>query len=378
MNIGLDGRVLLDKKYSGVSEFTHELYKNIFRIDKINSYKLFLNSFSGGRSINIQGDYETCSYKIPNKFFNYFLLRLLNYPKLDKLTESDIYYLPNLNFYSLSSKCRKVITIHDLSFIKYPEFYSPRGRFWHKIIQVKKTLNTFDKIVAVSENTKEDIVNVFNIDSEKVNVVHLGVSGKYKKLDDTELCEYSRKKNLPNKFILYLGNIEPRKNVDGIIQGFECLKKDSRYRDYKLIIAGQRAWRFEKTIDTWKKSKFKNDIIFLGYVSDHDKVRLYNLASLFVYPSFYEGFGLPPLEAMKCGTPVISSISSSIPEVLESSALLVDPYNYREIGEGMESILANIKLKNSYTEAGVVQAAKYDWERTAIRYIRLFEELKNS
>lgn len=364
MKIGIDVRTLMNARPSGVSEYTLNLVREMLRLDTENEYRLFYNCFGDCRHLPEfrQANVKIIKYDYPNKVFNYLLAKIFNWPKIDRELGIDVWFMPHLNFIGLSGRTRSIITVHDLSFLKYPEFFSARKNFWHKMVNVKKLLHKFDVIAAVSENTRRDIVELCDVSPDKIKVIYSGVGNEYTNLSKSQI---QNKYNLPDKFILYLGTIEPRKNVDGIIRAFGAL------RDYKLVIAGEKGWKSKNIYQEWKNSEFKDDIMFLGYVDREDKPYLYNLASVFVYPSFYEGFGLPPLEAMACGCPVVAGYSSSLPEVAGDAALMVDPYNINDIARALEAILTDEELKNSLIERGLKQAKKFSWDKAAREYLTI-------
>ena len=376
MKIGIDIRTLLDARPSGVSEYVLNLLKEMFKLDTANEYRLFYNCF--GDCPNLpefkQANVKLIKYNYPNKVLNYLLFKIFNYPKLDKDLAVDVFFMPHLNFIGLSVGAKNLLTVHDLSFLKYPEFFSARKNFWHRLVKAKKLLKRFSLVIAVSENTKRDIMELGGINPDKVKVIYSGVGEEYKKLPlinyQFSVKRVRDKYNLPERFILYLGTIEPRKNVDGIIRAYNQLRVMScELRDYKLIIAGARGWKSENIYREWDKSAFKNDIKFLGYVEPDDKIYLYNLASVFIYPSFYEGFGFPPLEAMACGVPVVASFASSLPEVVGDAALMVDPYNINDLAGALEKVLVDENLKNKLIARGLEQAKKFSWRETARAYL---------
>ncbi|MFH1583169.1 MAG: glycosyltransferase family 1 protein [Candidatus Falkowbacteria bacterium] len=379
MKIGIDTRALLDARYSGVSEYTLNLVKEILKLDNKNDYQFFYNCF--GDCLNIpeftEKNVKLVKYNYPNKILNYFLFKFLNYPKIDKKLGADLFFMPHINFIGLSSASKSLITIHDLSFLKYPEFFSWRKNFWHKMINVKKLIKRFDCIVAVSENTKRDIVELCGVDENKIKVIYAGVGEEFRKIaDERKLLEVRNKYQLPDEFILYLGTVEPRKNVDGIIRAYNELRATSyELRDYKLVIAGGRGWKSNNIYKEWERSKFKDDIKFLGYVDSKDKSYLYNLAAVFVYPSFYEGFGFPPLEAMASSVPVVASYAASLPEVTGDAALMVDPYNISDITRAMQEILTDESLKNKLIARGLECAKKFNWGNTARKYLEILNNL---
>jgi len=402
MKIGIDIRTLMDAQYSGVSEYTLNLIKEILKLDKKNKYKLFYNS---GRDVSGCIPQFTCdnaeiiSTKYPNKIFNFIMQKTLHKPKIDQLIGVNpapfgqlpknvtgtlpkrcgvnLFFMPNIGFISLSSKCRKIITIHDLSFLRYSEFFSLKRRLWHRIINARKLLRNFDIIVAVSENTKQDVVELCNINPNKIKVIYSGIGHHYHQIKTQNFTSVQKKYNLPDKFILYLGTLEPRKNVEGIIQAYDKLRmKNKELAEVKLVIAGGMGWKSKNIFKVWQDSKYKDDIKFLGYVDLADKVYLYNLAILFIFPSFYEGFGFPPLEAMACGAPVITSFASSLPEVAGEAAIMVDPYNITDIVGAMEQVLTNQELQNSLIKKGLEQARRFSWEKAAGEYLEVFRNFR--
>jgi len=407
----------MDRQYSGVSEYTLNLVREILKQDKSNKYKLFYNS---GRDVSgripkfSQNNVEIVNTRYPNKIFNWPMQKILGWPKIDKLIAKnngiasslfrrggivprndrgggvDVFYCPNIAPIALSKNCRKIITVHDLSFIRYPEFFNFKRRWWHRAINVKKLLNQFDAIVAVSENTKNDIVELCGIDEKKVRVIYSGVGEEFRDLrfknEDfppeadqpwaERIEKVINKYDLPKKFILFLGTLEPRKNVVGLIRAYNIFRDENKdSSDVKLVIAGGKGWKSKDIFIEWRKSKYKDDIKFLGYVEPGEKVCLYNLAEAFIFVSFYEGFGFPPLEAMANGAPVITSFSSSLGEVAGEAALLVDPYNIEAIGQAIKLVVTDKELRDRLREKGIKQAQKFNWQKTARGYLDIFREL---
>ncbi len=380
MRIGIDARVLMDKYYSGVSEYTFCLVRELLAQDKTNEYVLFYNSAKNIKSRVQRFDQVNVSYKayrFPNKLFNYGWQKILSWPKLDKVMGVDIFFAPHINFISLARPQKSILTIHDLSYWRYPEYFSARKNFWHRAVGVKKLINSFSWIVAVSQNTKQDIKELSGR-KRNIKIIYSGLSPEFKKLpaDDSRLSAVQQRYKLPKKFILFLANLEPRKNVCGLIKAYEILRQQfSQLAEYKLVIAGAWGWRAEPIKKVSQEAKYKDDILFLGYVSPKDKTALYNLASLFVYPSFYEGFGFPPLEAAACGVPVVTSSVSSLPEVVGSSALLINPFKPQEIAQAMAQILLNPSLADKLRLAGLKQAQKFSWPEAARQYLKLFAQM---
>ncbi|MFH0819778.1 MAG: glycosyltransferase family 1 protein [bacterium] len=380
MNIGIDARTLLENYYSGVNFYTFNLLKNLFELDRENQYRLFSNSFKNKDGLKIFKNYPKVKnrhFNRPNKFLN-FSFTFLNFPKINRLLGGiDLFFLPNINFLAIDRKVPLITTIYDLSFERYPEFYSRKSNLWHKIINPPKLLKQSQKIITISECSKKDLIELYKIPAEKIEIIYPAVTEEFQPLskNDEKLFRVKQKYNLPENFILYLGNLEPRKNIEGLIQSFEEFCKnyqDKLGSDLFLIIAGQAAWKYQTIFKLAEKSVKREKIKFLGYVEESDKPALYNLAKIFVYLSFYEGFGLPPLEAMACGTPVVTSANSSLPEVVGDGGLLVNPYKLNELSDAFYQLLADESLAKILRERGLAQAKKFSWPKSAGKLLAIF------
>jgi glycosyltransferase involved in cell wall biosynthesis len=382
MIIGIDIRMLARGTRTGVEEYTLNLLSYLIPLNKNVRYRLFYNGF---RKINLdclnypwlkEENVKLVSYKIPNQLLN-LSSRLLNYPKLDKLLGGvDVFFSPHIFLSAISRKCPNVITFHDLSFEQYSEFYSAGKNYWHFSMSPKNQAKRANKIIAVSQSTKDDLIKLYNIEPNKIKVVYSGINPVFSiQYSVFSIPEIRKKYDLPEKYILYLGTLEPRKNIIGLIKAFEKLKTSFKFQSpiiaedkvssFKLVIAGSKGWLYENIFKTADKSSVKNDIIFTGFIDDKDKPILYGLADLFVYPSFYEGFGFPPLEAMACQTPVITSNFSSIPEAVGDAAIMVNPYNLDELATAMKLVLLDKNLQNLMIEKGLKQVKKFSWQKCA-------------
>lgn len=366
-----------------MEEYAVNLLESLFAIDKKNGYVLFLNSFSRPK-INLDRfkKYENVQIKIfrfPNKLLN-FLFWYLHWPKIDRMMGgADVIFLPNIIFAGFSGKVKVVVAAHDLSFERYPETFSWKRRLWHLFINPRRLYQRADKIIAVSRSTKDDLMELYQINSSKIEVVSSAVSQKFRVIDrnDPRLISVKDKYQLPYLFILYLGTLEPRKNIIGLVRAYNQLRKINHpvLNRYKLVIAGSKGWKCRKIFSEIEDSPYRDDIIIVGFIQDEDKPLLYNLASLFVYPSFFEGFGFPPLEAMKCGIPVLASNNSSLPEITGDGAILTDPDKPDEIYQAMKEILLSRELQIKLAEKGLENAKKFDWRKTAREYFKIFEEI---
>jgi len=369
--IGIDGRCLLDKNYTGVSEYTVALIRKLLQEHPENEYYIFINGFRGRdieQKISWLRKYPNLHIKhfhFPNKILN-FSLWLLKYPKLDKLLGNvDIFIAPNISFLAVSKQTKFILTIHDLSFERFPETFSPKRRFWHFIINARRLCYQANQIWTVSYSTKWDLESLYKIPGDKIIV--RPILRSLQKFKDTKLVtsqaqnDISEKYNLPSKFILYLGTIEPRKNIITLVQAFEYLRQhDKINKDYKLVIAGQLGWRYQHILNYIKKSKFIDDILLTDFVTPAEKVFFYKKARVFVYPSLFEGFGIPVAEAMASGTPVITSNNSSLPEVVGDAGILIDPDRVEDLIDALELMLNNQSLQTEYIKQGYNRIKKIE------------------
>ena len=374
MRIGIDIRCLMENQYSGISEYTYNLIDSLLRIDRQNQYFLFYNSSKKVKiplfnfpNVSIKG------FQYPNKFFN-LSLRFLKIREIDKMIGGvDLFLIPNFLFLNLSNECKKVLVVHDLSFELYPEFFTGKKRLWHQLINPKKLCQKADALIAISQNTKNDLSNIYQIPQDKIKVINPGISQIFfQPILQDQKNEIKSKYNLPDNFIFYLGNLEPRKNIESLISAFGQIKDQS----YFLIIGGGEAWKYKKMYRTWQNSPIRKKIKFLGYVDNSDRPTLYSLAKVFVYPSVYEGFGLPPLEAMACGTPVITSFSSSLPEAVGNAGLMVDPNNYEDLAQAINQIISDPNLCQDLINKGKNRVNDFKWQNVGQKFLEIFNTLK--
>jgi len=231
---------------------------------------------------------------------------------------------------------------------------------WHFFINPRKNVKEAYKIWSVSESTAQDLVSLYQINPEKITVNYPFLNDQFfKPVEQDDKYLIIKKYNLPEKFILFLGTIEPRKNIKSLIVGFENFKKRNEWaKDYQLVIAGEKGWSNQPIIERIENSSCFEDIVFANFIEEKNKPILYSLAQIFVYPSFYEGFGFPPLEAMALGIPTIASNCSSMPEILEDGAVLINPYKPFEICLALELLLKDQKIYQKYSNKGRLQAPK--------------------
>ncbi|MGA2572547.1 MAG: glycosyltransferase family 1 protein [Terracidiphilus sp.] len=243
---------------------------------------------------------------------------------------------------------------------------------------VPRSIKRAARILAVSEHTKADIIKYYDIPADKISVIYNAVDhSEYYPRPAKEVSAVRSKYKLPAKYILFTGTIEPRKNVEGILGAYAALDEQVK-KDHGLVLAGGKGWNDEpirQAIDKLKSAGEK--IICTGYVPDEDLPALFSGASLFVYPSFYEGFGIPPLEAMACGVPVITADNSSLPEVVGDAVIMIKAENIAAITQSISKVLNDSQLANSLRQKGLEQAKKFSWEKSAQTLITLLNSLKS-
>lgn len=373
MRIGIDVRCLQDGTHSGVEEYVRALLEELFASDTENEYLLFANAWNVERiDFSWTERYRNVSVRLsrwPNKLLN-LCFWYLGWPKADRMLGGvDVFFMPNLNFIALSRDVRFVLTAHDLSFELFPETFSWKRRLWHAFVNFRRLARRADLVIAVSQSTADDLRAVYGTPEKKIRVIPSGIRDIFRPVDrnDATLLSIKEKYGLPFKFILSLGTIEPRKNLISLLRAFETMQGSGHpeLMKYALVIAGTEGWASRGFFDQVRRSPVRDRIILTGFVEDQDKPGLYSLASAFVYPSLYEGFGFPPLEALACGTPVIASHSSSLPEVVGAEAILIDPYRPEEILQALRQLLLSRELQEMLRDAGPVQASHFSWPRAA-------------
>ncbi len=368
MRITVDLRSLHTRNATGVEYFTTHVLEPLLMTDTNHQYTLYYNGFQPKKFE--QFHFINVIYKqtrIPNRLLN-FAFKFLRFPTIETLTNEDgAVLMPNPNMIAIRSVTKLTLVIHDLSPILMPEMYSWKAQMWHRFINLPKLIHRADKLIAVSDFTKQTLIKELKVPSEKISVAKLGVDHErfHQNLEVPYLRSIRNRYDLPGKFILFLGTLEPRKNISRLIQAFEQLSGDSH-----LVIAGKLGWRYDEIFELIKRSPKQKLIHYLGYVSEEDKPGLLKLASVFAWPSLYEGFGLPPLEAAAVGTPVVTSSVTSLPEVMAESAMLVNPYNIEEITHALEVLLGEETVREQFIRRGLDRVKMFNWQRTADQVIK--------
>jgi len=311
--------------------------------------------------------YDPVSY-CSKPFFN-----LIYYPKIiqNKRRPNAITHITHQGYAYLASLLNlqpAIVTCHDIiPLIFYNNI--KKLKFRYSISGIKNA----DKIIADSYNTKQDIISYFKIPDEKIKVIYLAADKIFQPLDKVIISKIKQKYNFDFPLILYVGTLEPRKNIPTLIKAFCKLKKEGL--PHILLVTGKKDGKYKKIFEMVKRLNLQKDTIFTGYVPEEDLPAIYNAADLFVYPSLYEGFGLPPLEAMACGTPVITSNTSSFPEVVGDAGIMVKPHDVDELAKVMYEVLTNDGLREDMIKKGLKQAKKFSWKKCAKETLEVYQEV---
>lgn len=379
MHIAIDGRTIVRNR-TGVGVYAERLVRSLLQTDQRNKYTLFLVEDDASlKAPNLEKVLIVGYDKMgPNRFWENFLLpRYLKKHCVD-VYFSPAYVLPILsNSGSSSRRSRRthfVVTIHDLVGFVHPETFTLKMRLWQRIF-VSNAVRVADCLLVDSEATKLDLQKFFKVPDERVRIVHLSVDERFHIIRDQAILEQTRARyDLPSKFILYVGTLEPRKNVGRLATAYSLLPPILR-EEYALVLAGGLGWYSGSIKSEIEELRLGDRIRLLGYVEQSALPALYNLATLFAYLSFYEGFGAPPLEAMACGTPVMCSDASALPEVVGDAGVLVDPHDVQSIAALLEGLLTDDAWRVNLAAAGLARADAFKAHQKAEEVLRVFEEV---
>lgn len=284
----------------------------------------------------------------------------------------DLYHQPNYIPHVFGGKT--VVTVHDMSHRVFPQYHP-----WRRVALLRAfegRLRQADRIITVSEYSRQEIMGMLKIPEEKIKFTYLGAGPQFQPLTLSEANELllRYRYRLPARFLLYVGTIEPRKNLQRLLEAYYLYQREEPDSGLKLVLAGGKGWLYKNIFTRVKELGLAQEVIFAGYVNNEDLPYLYNMAEAFIYPSLYEGFGLPPLEAMSCGTPVISSNVASIPEVVGQAGLLVDPYQAGELAQAIYKLAGSVSLREEMSRLGLEQARKFSWRQCAAETLQVYRE----
>lgn len=380
IKIGLEGSLFF-KQGSGVGRYANELIKAASKIDSDESFEIVRHYLPGKKFVPPIKPTKNLGYRLvrwfpPAVYFQVFK-RLGWFAPYDLLAlkKYDFFIFFNFVAFPLRRKTKGIVVIHDLAYIYYPEYVLEKNRRYLERF-VPLSINRSSHVITVSEYSKKDIMEHYHVPDDKISVIYNAIDHEhFYPRPQKEIAGVRKKYNLPEKYILFTGNIEPRKNLTGVLDAYSRLD-DAIKEKCGLVLVGGKGWNDDEILEKIKALKEGGaQVITPGFVPDEDLPLIYSGASLFVFPSFYEGFGIPPLEALACGVPVITSNASSLPEVVDEAAIAIDPNNTGELAAQMAKVLTDASLAKKLSAAGLKQAQKFSWDKSARELIALLERL---
>lgn len=369
MRIAVDIRHLTHPGLSGVGLYTLNVLRVLSRIAVNDEFLLFASGTNTtlAQLPSLPNDrFRLVKKAIPNRL----LFAGLAAPTgltLEKLLpeQPDCWWFPDANI--IRTHRPYALTVHDLSTDIFPQFFTFKDQLRNRLADIKRLTTNASRLLAVSENTKRDLVARWHVNADRIDITALGVGAQYTPHRAPSDQNYQRGYGLTKPYLLCLATNEPRKNLESVIEAYDAYRMSGAHAP-RLVIAGGKGWKMKHLLDTYRASTHRNDIIFTGYVHEKHKPALYRGALAFLFPSFYEGFGLPVLEAMACGTPVMTSFTSALPEVGGDAVLYIDPFNVGDIEAALHQLLDAPDapaLRAMLSNRGADRARKFTWEETA-------------
>jgi glycosyltransferase involved in cell wall biosynthesis len=370
MRIGIDAR-LYSTRYTGIGRYVKELVDNILETDQENEYILFFN------------DPEYSSYLPPNSRVSKRRVKAPHYSLSEQTSfvgdlnreELDLVHFTHFNM-PLLYKRPSVVTIHDLSISKFPELMARQGVLQRMgyTMTIKNAVKTARAVICISENTKEDAIHMLGADVKRIHVIYEGVAEEFAPVtDEGKLTDLKRRLKIEKPFILYTGNFRAHKNLVTLVKAFNLLR--NRYQnESQLVLAGDPSQATPELADTIHSLGLDAYVLQPGYVAEEDLPALYSAARVFAFPSLYEGFGLPPLEAMACGTPVVAANASCLPEVLGDAALYFAPQDPDELAAQLAKVVTEDSVHDDFRARGFNRVKRYSWKKMAQEILAVYKE----
>jgi len=373
MVIGIDGR-LLERETTGIGRIVCNILNFILKFDKENEYFLFsYNRLANYQKSNFRNILIPKNDLVPLKIYSAIWLNLI-LPRYLKKYNVELFFSPSGLIPKMKIGCKTLILVCDTFHKIDRNFHSLMYRKYLNFLLTDSIVKS-NLVLTISQNSKKDIMNFYRVPEEKIKVIYLAAEEKFQPrcLDLAQKENLRKKYNLPEKFILYVGIIDYRKNIDAIIEVADLLVNKEK-RNMNFVLIGRAGLRYKEIIN--KSRKIKNGhILFLNYVEGEDLPFLYNLADIFLFPSLYEGFGLPPLEAMQSGIPVIASNSASLPEVLGEGGIMHPPNDCNSFARDIIRLLEDRKFYNQMKEKGIMQSKKFRWAKTGQEFLNLIKNV---
>lgn len=369
MRIGFDGTPLLGQR-SGVGHYTGRLLTQLVAQYPEWEYLLFSNHPLASPEAKLPQ-----ARPISRRFVSRFVWMQLMLPHIIRQTKPHLCHFPN-NTAPFAANCPYILTVHDASLFLHSS-YHPTSRLLALRLLLPHVARRATAVITVSHHARQDLMRILKLPSEKIHVIHEAAPDHFQPVNDpTEREQLRNRYHLPEKFILFVGTIEPRKNLPRLIRAVASLRQ--RNSDARLVIVGPNGWLVNGSLEREIESLGLQDAVQnLGYVPQEDLPGIFSLATVFAFPSLYEGFGLPPLEAMACGTPVLTSRHSAMAEICGDAAYLIDPQDEAAIADGLATLLADADLRAHLRQCGLARAKQYSWERTARETAVVYQKALN-
>lgn len=373
--IGIDYTPAYEQS-AGIGRYVRDLVSALIHTDTQDQYRLFVAGLRDDRPLAAQGHHHNYHWR-PTRLTPAMLARIWHRLRLPLPVnwftgQIDLFHATDFVLPPLVSNTRSILTVHDLSFVRVPETTVPSLKRYLDVV-VPRSVRRADHILADSQATKDDLIALYDTPPDKITVLLSGVDRRFKPSQRPR--EHLRNKyHLPDgDYIFSIGTIQPRKNYERLVAAVAQLRE--RRHDVRLVIAGGKGWLDTPIYDAIQYTDMTDYVHFLGFVDDADLPDLYTHAAVFAFPSLYEGFGFPVLESMACGTPVLTSNVSSLPEVAGDSALTVDPYDVSAIADGLERLLTDSALRQSCVAGGFQHVQRFDWEQSARLLLRVYQDV---
>jgi glycosyltransferase involved in cell wall biosynthesis len=367
LRIAIDARKLHDY---GIGTYVRNVIRQLACQDRTSEYVLLCHP-DDCRAVNALGENFRA---IPDRARPYSFREQISVPMDLRREGVQLFHAPHYVLPPLVP-CRSVVTIHDCIHLMFPQYLPNRLAWGYARAVMWAATHRSDRVLTVSESSKRDILRFFHIPPEKVDVIYNGIDERFWTAPPEELIVRVRERyQLTDPFLLYAGNIKPHKNVERLIEAFHRLR-DGGFPDLKLLIIGDQVSKYAALRRAVHRHHLHQHVRFLGFVPTEMLAVLYRLADVFVFPSLYEGFGLPPLEAMASGTPVVTSNVSSLPEVAGDAALLVDPRDPDAIAGAVRMVLTDRTLREDLRRRGLARARNFSWERSVARIRQIYAEV---
>ncbi len=367
MRVAIDARKLHD---FGIGTYIRNLLRHLARLDHESEFVLLVGEGDLDISAQLGPNFRTVLEPSPN----YSIQEQLHIPWTLRRERPDVFHAPHYVL-PFGVRCRSVVTIHDCIHLMFPQYLPSRMAYLYARASLWNAATRSSRILTVSEASKRDILHFFDVEPDKIEVVYNAIDERFwNRPDEGDVSRVRERYQLTSRFVLYVGNIKPHKNLVRLIEAFDLVRKRG-LDDVKLLIIGDEISKLPALRRAVHSHKLHKEVRFLGYVRDETLAILYRLASAFAFPSLYEGFGLPALEAMASGTPVVTSNVSSLPEVVDDAAVLVDPYSVDAIADGLIRVLSDPVLAADLSRRGLMRARDFSWERSVARTREIYRQV---